>query len=195
MADANADITLLLRAAASGSRGDLDALMVAMYDDLRRLAAAHLRSERPDHTLQPTALVHEAYAKLVNQRTTTWNDRLHFFAVASQIIRRILVDHARNKEAVKRGGGSDRLSLDEQRVPSPQRTPDLIALDEALEQLAELDAIQSRIVELRFFGGCTVEEVSEILQIPRRTVERHWQAARAWLFERMGDSPEMSGDA
>jgi RNA polymerase sigma-70 factor (ECF subfamily) len=195
MGESQADITLLLRAAASGDRRDLDALMVAIYEDMRRLAMSHLRSERADHTLQPTALVHEAYVKLLGQRSTDWNDRLHFFAIASQIIRRILIDHAREREALKRGGGNARVSIHEQDIPTPTQDLDLLALDQALKELAELDERQARIVELRFFGGCSLEETADLLGVARRTVDRDWQAARAWLFVRLRDSVGAPGDA
>lgn len=185
MSESRDDITLLLRAAASGERADLDALMTAIYADLRRLAVSHMRSERDDHTLQPTAIVHEAYLKLVDQRSTDWKDRLHFFAVASRIIRRILIDHARQRLADKRGGGDTRLRLDDYEPAAPMRDVDLLALDEALAELAQIDEQQARIVELRFFGGCSIEEVADLLGIGRRTVDRDWQAARTWLFCRL----------
>lgn len=187
MSDAPANITLLLHAASSGSREDLDALMAAIYHDMRRLAMSHMGGERRNHTLQPTALVHEAYVKLIDQRSTDWKDRLHFFAVASRIIRRILIDHARARDADKRGGGATRIVVGDRDVAAPERDIDLIALDEALVELARLDEQQARIVELRFFGGCTVEEIAEVLKIGKRTVDRDWQIARAWLFDRLSD--------
>lgn len=199
-----ADITLLLHAAASGDRRDLDALMAAIYHDMRRLAASHMNGERRDHTLSPTALVHEAYVKFIDQRNTDWKNRLHFFAVAARIIRRILIDHAREKHALKRGGtgsaqataGLTLISLHERDVPGPARDVDLLALDEALLELASLDEQQARIVELRYFGGCTVEEVAQLLNIGKRTVDREWQAARAWLFDRLSeDEHDHVGDA
>ncbi len=179
------DITRLLQAAASGERETVDALMSAIYQDMRRLAAHHLSGERSDHTLQPTALVHEAYVRLIDQRNTDWKDRLHFFAVASRIIRRILIDHARANEAAKRGGDRTRVSLTEHDVPSPDRDVDLIALDEAMNELAEINSKQARIVELRYFGGCTVDEVAKLLDVGKRTVDRDWQAAKAWLLLRL----------
>ncbi len=187
MSDAPANITLLLHAASSGNREDLDALMAAIYQDMRRLAMSHMGGERRDHTLQPTALVHEAYVKLIDQRSTDWKDRLHFFAVASRIIRRILIDHARARHADKRGGGATRILVGDRDVAAPERDIDLIALDEALVELAKLDEQQARIVELRFFGGCTVEEIAEVLKVGKRTVDRDWQIARAWLFDRLSD--------
>lgn len=185
MSGTRADVTTLLRAASSGERGDLDALMTAIYDDLRRLAVSHMKGERADHTLQPTALVHEAYVKLIDQRCTDWNDRLHFFAVASRIIRRLLIDHARERLADKRGGGGTKVYVDDRDFAAPMRDIDLLALDEALKELAEIDPDQAKIVELRFFGGCSIEEVAEMLKIGKRSVDRGWQAAKAWLLVRI----------
>lgn len=193
MSDHNADITMLLRAAASGRREHVDMLMNAIYEDMRRLASVHLQAERSDHTLQPTALVHEAYLKLINQHSANWSDRLHFFAVASQIIRRILIDHARERKALKRGGSAARFSLTDRDVAAPLRDEELLALDEALAELAEIDPRQARIVELRYFGGCTVEETAELLGVGPRTIDRDWQAAKAWLFCRMTDTGQRDG--
>lgn len=184
------DITLLLHAAASGDRRDLDALMTAVYQDMRRLAVSHMDGERRNHTLQPTALVHEAYVKLLDQHSTDWKDRLHFFSIASRIIRRILIDHARSVGAVKRGGSITRVSIGGQDVGVPARDVDLLALDEAMVELAELDGQQAHIVELRYFGGCSIEEIAELLGLGKRTVDRKWQSARAWLFERLRDDDE-----
>lgn len=186
MGDSTADLTHLLRAAGSGQRRDLDALMAAIYDDLRRLAMHHLRGERADHTLQATALVHEAYLKLIDQRSTDWKDRMHFFAVASRIIRRILVDHARERLALKRGGGGERLKIDQIEVAAPLPDLQLVALDEALTELADIDAQQAKIVELRYFGGLTIEEAAEALSIGSRSVDREWRTAKAWLSFRIG---------
>lgn len=187
MSDSPANITLLLHAASSGDRREMDALMAAIYQDMRRLAASHMSGERRDHTLQPTALVHEAYVKLIDQRQCDWKNRLHFFAVASRIIRRILIDHAREQLALKRGGARTRVCIGEAEITAPARDLDMIALDEALADLALLDEQQARIVELRYFGGCTVDEVAEVLKIGKRTVDRDWQVARAWLFDRLRD--------
>ena len=188
------DITLLLRDAASGEAQALNSLMTALYDDMRRLAMSHLSSERTDHTLQPTALVHEAYLKLVDQRNTTWSDRLHFFAIASRVIRRILIDPARERGAQKRGGGGTRLSLADHEVAAPERELDLVALDEALRELETIDAQQARVVELRYFAGCTIDEIAEVMSVGKRTVDRDWQAAKAWLMCRIeGDSPREPG--
>jgi RNA polymerase sigma factor (TIGR02999 family) len=190
MAQSSADITSLLRAASSGERADLDALLSAIYEDLRRLAASHMQGERRDHTLEATALVHEAYVKIIDQRTTDWNDRLHFFAVASRIIRRILIDHARAKQADKRGGDRTRLRIDDHDPAAPSREVDLIALDEALEELATISEQQARIVELRYFAGCTVDETAHLLKTSPRSVDRDWHAAKAWLFLRLQDDED-----
>lgn len=181
------DFTRLLKKASGGDRGDLDALLAAIYEDVRRLALSQLRGERSDHTLQPTALVHEAYLKLIEQRSTDWKDRAHFFAVASRIIRRILVDHAREKNALKRGGGGQRVSLDGVEAVAAGADVDLVALDDALQELATLSERQARIVELRYFGGMTVPEVAAALSMGARSVDREWQAARAWLFCRLSE--------
>ncbi len=185
MSESAANVTQLLRAAASGERRDLDALMAAIYDDLHRLAVGHMRGERDAHTLQPTALVHEAYLKLIDQRTTEWADRVHFFAVASRLIRRILVDHARERCAAKRGGGAERMAIEQVDLAAPVQGLDLVALDEALTELHALDERQAKIVEMRFFGGLTLEEIAEALAMGRRSVDRDWRAAKAWLAFRL----------
>lgn len=195
MTDVPGDITMLIRASASGQPQDTDRLMVALYDDLKRLAASHLRSERPEHTLHPTALVHEAYLKLVNQHTAQWTDRLQFFAIASRIIRRILIDHARERHAAKRGGAQRPLSLEQDAVVSPMRDLNLVALDEALCELAEINERQARIVELRFFGGLTVPEIAAALSIGKRSVDRDWHIARAWLYYRLSGIESEQGNA
>lgn len=195
MHDPAGDITVLLRASASGDPRDGERLMGAIYEDLRRLAASQLRSERAGHTLHPTALVHEAYIRLVNQRTAEWSDRVHFFSIASRIIRRILIDHARERRAQKRGGGRRPTPIDGLEVASPIRDPDLIALDEALHDLASIDERQARIVELRYFGGLTIPEIAAALSIGARTVDREWQTARAWLFDRLSGSESEAADA
>jgi RNA polymerase sigma factor (TIGR02999 family) len=164
--------------------GDSEAaeeLLPLVYDEFRAMAQRYLSRERPDHTLEPTALVHEAFMKLIDQSRVDWQGRAHFFAVAAQAMRRILVDHARHHNRLKRGGDRQRVSLDEQLAPGEHRTEDLVALDDALEQLAQLDARQARIVELRFFAGLTVGEVAETLGVSKRTIEGDWTMARAWL--------------
>ena len=165
---------------------DARAQFARVYDELRRLAAVALRNERPDHTLQPTALVHEAYLRLVDIPGNAWKDRTHFLALASRAMRRILVDHARTRKALKRGGG-DVGALDELDFPivDPTPTVDVVLLDTALDRLASLDNRQARIVELRFFGGLSVEETGAVIGASPRTVKRDWQLARAWLRREM----------
>jgi len=175
------DVTLLLQAARDGSRDAVDQLLPVVYDELRRVAADYLQRERSDHTLQPTAVVHEAYLRLVNQRSAGWQDRSQFFAVAAKIMRRILVDHARSHRAAKRGGGKPKTEFDDAIAVFEERAVDLIVLDEALMRLAGIDERKSRVVELRFFGGLSVEETSRVLDVPLRTVERDWTFAKAWL--------------
>jgi RNA polymerase sigma factor (TIGR02999 family) len=152
-----------------------------VYKELRRLAHFQLRKERPDHTLQSAALVHEAYLRLVGLNPPQWESRTHFFAIAAQLMRQILVDYARRHRAAKRGGGAGNLSLDEVPMLSRQKDVDVLSLDEALKALAEIDPRQSRVVELRFFAGLSLAEISEVLEIAPATVQRDWTAARAWL--------------
>jgi len=152
-----------------------------------------MQSERGDHTLQPTALIHEAYLKLIDQRSTNWTDRVHFFAIASRIIRRILVDHARQRHAAKRGAAYQRVAIEDTDLPHQEHDVDLLTLDEALTDLSEIDSRQSEIVEMRFFGGLTLEEIAKALSIGKRSVDREWRAAKAWLWLRLGDDhPEAS---
>jgi RNA polymerase sigma factor (TIGR02999 family) len=174
-------ITERLIAWGSGETAALDDVMRAVYQELRRMADHYLRLERPDHTLQPTALVHEAYLRLIDQRKVSWQNRAHFFGVAAQMMRRILVDHARTKQRGKRGGAARKLSLDEVMNLSQGRAADLVALDDALKALAEIDPRKSQVVELRFFGGLSVEETAEVLGVSPQTVMRDWRLARAWL--------------
>jgi len=188
------DVTQLLRSVASGDRRDLNALMAAIYDDLRRLAVVHMKGERDDHTLQPTAVVHEAYLRLIDQRSTNWNDRAHFFSVASCVIRRILVDHARSRSADKRGGGDRGASLGHIDPAAPTSEIDLLALDEALVDLSELCPRQAQLVELRFFGGLTLDEIAEAQGIGRRSVDRDWAAAKAWLYCRLDENGDEDAD-
>ncbi|HQU41409.1 MAG: hypothetical protein B7Z73_09235 [Planctomycetia bacterium 21-64-5] len=159
----------------------VDELVPLVYDELRRLAASYLRHESPGNTLQPTALVHEAFLKLAEQRRVDWQGRTHVLAIGAKAMRRILVDHAKRKRRVKHGGGLKRILLEETAALSPQRDEDLLAVDEALEKLAGIDERQATIVELRFFGGMTVEEVAEALGVSKRTVESEWTMVRAWL--------------
>ena len=174
-------ITQLLERWSQGDEEALDQLMPLVYDELHRLAGAYLRSERREHTLQPTALVNEAYLKLVRQRNIQWQNRAQFFGVAAQLMRRILVDHARANNADKRGGDQVNVSLKNIGAFGTQPTADVLALHDVLNRLAEIDPDQSRIVELRFFGGLTIEEAAEVMQVSHSTVEREWKIAKAWL--------------
>lgn len=178
-----AEVTELLRRWSRGDVAARESLVPLVYDELRRLARYYLASQRSDHTLQSTAIVHEAYLRLAGRDHVQWENRGHFFAVAAQLMRRILVDHARKRNAAKRGGAQLTLLVDEAVEPSSQRELDLVALDDALKALAELDARQSRIVELRFFGGLSIEDTSRLLEISPATVKREWSTARAWLYE------------
>jgi RNA polymerase sigma factor (TIGR02999 family) len=175
-------ITERLIAWNSGDAAALDDVIRAVYQELRRMADRYLRLESPGHTLQPTALVHEAYLRLIDQTQVTWQNRAHFFGVAAQMMRRILVDHARTKRRDKRGGPARKLSLDEAMNLSKERAADLVLLDEALERLAEIDPRKNRVVELRFFGGLSVEETAETLEVSPQTVMRDWKLAKAWLY-------------
>jgi RNA polymerase sigma factor (TIGR02999 family) len=179
------DVTNLLVRWGSGDREALDALTPLVYNELRRLAKAYLRRERPDHTLDGTALVHEAYLRLIDQRNVEWHSRNHFFALAAQLIRRILVDHARAKVAAKRGGLSVKLPLDEALSPADEKDLNLITLDDALEALAKADPQQSRIVELRYFAGLTIEQTADVVQVSPATVKRDWTTAKAFLKREM----------
>jgi RNA polymerase sigma factor (TIGR02999 family) len=179
------DITGLLLDWGNGNKQALDKLTPLVYNELRHLAARQLRGERPDHTLQSTALVHEAYLKLIDQQRVQWHDRDHFFAVASQVIRHILVSHARARNASKRGGGQTMLAFDEALGVPGRREMDLIALEDALEELSRIDPQQGRIVELRFFGGLSIESTARVLGISPATVKRDWNVARAWLHRQL----------
>jgi RNA polymerase sigma factor (TIGR02999 family) len=180
-----ADVTQLLLNWGNGDQASLEELMPRVYGELRRLAGAYLRRERADHTLQSTALVHEAFIRLVQQRDVQWRNRAHFFGIAAQMIRRILVDHARSKRADKRGSGGIKLELNEAMAVSQDNQIDIVELDSALEKLALLDPRQSRIVELRFFAGLSVEETAEVTGLSPATVKREWSTAKAWLFREM----------
>jgi RNA polymerase sigma factor (TIGR02999 family) len=185
MDSAPSGVTLLLRKASEGNREALDELLPLVYAELRRRAGARLRYERPGHTLQATALVHEAYMRLIDQKKVRWQDRAHFFALAGQAMRRILVDHARKRKAGKRGGAATNVTLNEAITPSKQRDVDVEALHDALEILESMDSRQARIVELRFFAGLTEEEIAEVLGISGGTVKRDWRTAKAWLFHEL----------
>ena len=183
---ASESITQLLLNWSNGDQKALDKLMPLVYSELRRLAGNYLRRERPGHTLQPTALVNEAYLKLIDQKNAKWQNRAQFYGVAAQLMRRILVDHARQHQAAKRGGSDQqRLSITSAEQLVKQPAVDLLALHEALEELATLDPQQERIVELRFFGGLSIEETAEVMGIGHATVERDWKMARAWLRRKL----------
>jgi RNA polymerase sigma factor (TIGR02999 family) len=181
------EVTALLRAWAAGQPGAGDRLVPIVYQHLRRRAAAYLRGERRNHTLQPTALVHEAYLRLADQQQVSWQNRGQFYGLASQMMRRILVDHARRRNMHKRSGQWLRVSLAEHALPGPAVDFDVLALDELLVRLASFDARKSRIVELRYFGGLSLEETATVLDIAPRTVEREWRVARAWLHSQLAD--------
>ena len=175
------EVTQALRELQGGTRAAWDKLLPLVYDEFRQLAADFLRRERKNHTLQPTALVHEAYLKLVDQSRVDWQGRTHFFAVGAQAMRRILVDHARQHRAVKREGDRHRIELDEKLMAGSQQDEDLLDLDDALVELSRLDPQHGRMVELRFFGGLTVAELAEVMGMSKRSVEREWTMVRSWL--------------
>jgi RNA polymerase sigma-70 factor (ECF subfamily) len=176
------EVTLLLSALTRGDDGAASKLIPVVYDELRRLAGSYMRRERVDHTLQATALVHEAYLKLVEQRSVNWQSRAHFFGVAAQLMRRILIDHARGHSRQKRGGEQRKVSLDEAFVFSEKQADELLAVDDSLNRLAKIDPRQARVVELRFFGGLSVEEAAEVLGVSPKTIKRDWSVAKAWLY-------------
>jgi RNA polymerase sigma factor (TIGR02999 family) len=187
MNEANPSITQLLVAWSDGDRAALDQLVPLVHAELRRLARSYLRGERQGHTLQTTALVNEAYLRLVGQKHVRWQNRAHFLAIAAQLMRRILVDYARRRQYQKRGGGAMQVTLSEAESLGDQRAPDLVALDEALRSLAEIDPRRSQVVELRFFGGLSIEETAEVLKVSATTVERDWTVAKAWLHKSLTD--------
>jgi RNA polymerase sigma factor (TIGR02999 family) len=196
METSTGEVTRLLQDWSIGNREALHKLLPLVYDELRRLAHSYLVHERPDHTLQTTALVHEAYLKLIDQHSVNWQNRAQFFAISAQAMRRILLDNARRHTAVKRGSGGQKVSLDEVATLSRDTANEsLIALDEALQKLATIDADQSKIVELRYFGGLTIEETAEVLKISPSTVQREWTIARAWLYNAVAGSPESPVDS
>lgn len=179
-------VTQLLIRWSDGDETALERLMPLVYGELRRLANNYLRSERPGHTLQPTALVNEAYLRLVDQKNSRWQNRAHFYGIAAKLMRRILVDHARLKHAEKRGGANQqRLSITSAEGLTAKTDFDVLALHEALEELAAMDPQQSRVVELKFFGGLSIEETAEVMQLGHATVERDWKMARAWLRRKL----------
>lgn len=183
MASDQENVTRLLLEWGNGNQQALEEMLPLIYDELRHLAHNFLYRERPGHTLQTTALVHEAYLRLIDQRDARWQNRAHFFAIAAQAMRRILIDSARKHVAEKRGGGGEKLSLAEVASISLEPDANLLALDEALNALAEIDPQQSRIIELRYFGGLTIEETAEVMKLSPATIKREWAMARAWLHQ------------
>ena len=175
------EITELLKQLTAGNREAESKLVPLVYEQLRRLATSYMRRERPDHTLQPTALVHEAYLKLMDQRRVSWQNRSHFYRLAARLMRRVLVDHAREVNASKRAKGQ-KVALDESLAYSKEKPSELLAIDEALSRLAETEPRLGQVVELRFFGGCSEEEIARIVGVSARTVKRDWKLARAWLY-------------
>jgi RNA polymerase sigma-70 factor (ECF subfamily) len=191
MVPAPADVTSLLNKLAAGDQEAAAQLVPLVYEELRHLAARRLRHERPDHTLQATALVHEAYVKLSAQRDAKWQNRAQFFGVASQVMRRILVDYARGQQRIRRGGKQQKVSLDDVLLVSPDRTDEVLSVHESLSRLEKLEARQARIVELRYFGGLTVDEIAEVVGVSTKTVMRELNVAKAWLY---GDLKERHAD-
>lgn len=182
------EVTRLLNDWGNGDSTALDQLMPIVYAELRAIAARYLRSERQDHTLQPTALVNEAYLRLIDQKHVNWQNRAHFVGVAAQMMRRILVDHAKSHNRAKRGGGALRVTLDEGLALADERADDLVELDEALTALEALDERKSRVVEMKYFGGLSVEETAEVLNVSVITVARDWKLAKAWLYTTINDN-------
>jgi RNA polymerase sigma factor (TIGR02999 family) len=179
------EVTQLLLAWSDGDKTALDKLTPLVYEELRRMAHRYMSRERPGHTMQTTALVNEAYLRLVNRENVHWQNRAHFFAIAAELMRSILVDHARSHAYQKRGGGARKIELDEAMVVSQERAAEVVALDDALKSLAGIDPQQSRVVELRFFGGLTIEETAEVLHLSPATIKREWSTAKAWLYREL----------
>lgn len=186
------DVTQLLTAWTNGDQAARDQLMSVVYEELHRLARRHMRKESPGHTLQTSALVNEAFLRLVGQRNVHWQNRAHFFGIAAQMMRRILVDHARTRSSAKRGQGERALSLDDGLIVSEERSAEVVAVHEALEQLAKFDARKSQIVELRFFGGLSIDETAEVLGVSPGTVMADWTVAKAWLRREISPAAENS---
>jgi RNA polymerase sigma factor (TIGR02999 family) len=181
------EVTQLLQDCSNGDQVAFDKLFPLVYEELHRLAASYMSRERSDHTLQTTALVHEAYLRLVNQQGAGWQSRTHFFAVAAKVMRHLLVDYAKTRTRAKRGGGDVKLPLEEAVILSDERAADLLALDDALKGLAVIDHRKSRVVEMRFFGGLSNEEIAEVLNVSPNTVIRDWSVAKAWLHREVGE--------
>jgi len=182
------EVTQLLIEWSNGDKAALDKLMPLIYDELRRLAHHYMSRERPGHTLQTTALVDEAYVRLVNRQRVHWQNRAHFFAISAHLMRTILVDHARSHAYAKRGGGARKVPLDEAMFISQERAAEVVAFDYALEQLTRIDPRQSRIVEMRFFAGLTIEETAEVMSLSPATIKREWSTAKAWLYHELRKS-------
>jgi len=189
----NTSITVLVHEYANGDRAALDRLLPMVYAELRRIARKHLRDERQDHTLQPTALVHEMYARLVGQKPPDLRDRIHFLSVAAQVMRQILIDHARTKYAKKRGGRQEKLSMDEYQHFCMEKPAIMVSIDDALNQLARHDARKARLIEMRFFGGLTAEESASVLELPVNVVRRELRVAQAWFQRELGRGWSGSG--
>jgi RNA polymerase sigma-70 factor (ECF subfamily) len=182
-------ITEMLIELTDGNKEVVNHILPHIYDELRKLASSYLRKERSNHTLQPTALVHEAYMKLIDQNRVKWQNRAHFFGIAAQVMRRILMDHARKHQAEKRGGEFEKLPIEEEiLIVSHDKSAELVALDDALEELAKLDPDKAKIVELRYFGGLSIEETAEVMGVSVPTVNRHWKMAKAWLFSQISNN-------
>jgi len=186
MADSAENVTRLLRNWSQGDENAASELFPIVYEELRRLARRYMSKERPEHTLQTTALIHEAYLRLVDQRRMQWQNRVQFFAVAAQMMRRILVDYARHRAYQKRGGANVNVFLEEKALVAPERSQEIVALDSALERLAAIDARKARVVELRYFGGLEAQEIADVLGISAVTVTRDWKMAKAWLRQELG---------
>ena len=182
------EVTQILHDWSGGDRQAPERLMPLVYDEMRRVARSFLARERGGHTLQPTALVNEAYLRLVDQRSVSWQNRAHFYGIAASMMRRVLIDHARAHATEKRGGGAVHLSFDDVQVPLEERAASFVAMDEALEKLSQMDERKGRIVEMRFFGGLTDEEIAEVLGVSTRTVLRDWKTARLWLFRELSQN-------
>ena len=188
------EITQLLLGWSRGDKAALDQLVPLVYPELRRLAQRYMRRENSAHTLQTSALINEAYLRIVDQQEVAWQDRAHFFAVAAQVMRHILIDHARRHRYAKRGAGARHVPLDETAIISQERATEFLALDDALTRLATIDARKSQIVELRFFGGLTVEEIAEVMKLSPITIKREWRSAKAWLHSEIAGSDRRSFD-
>jgi RNA polymerase sigma factor (TIGR02999 family) len=188
----SSEVTQMLLDWSNGDKAAFDKIVPVVYNELRRLAGHYMRQERPGQTIQATALVHEAYVRLVDYKNMRWQDRAHFYAVAAQVMRRILVDRARARDAAKRGDAARRVSLAEADAASNEQSADILDLDEALKELEEIDPRKSQIIELRFFGGLNIEETAEVMSISPTTVQREWRSARAWLYRAITekDAPE-----